>query len=87
MLVGFTLKRDFHIGAAMQGQTDDPFHEVPQIKPHDEQFQHLRRMDALVLNEVRGNGDTFATKQQATNVDGIILPKRNYSVVDNLHLF
>lgn len=70
----------------MQGQTDEPFHKVPQIESHDEQLQHLRRMDALVLDEIRGDGDTFAAEQKATNVDGVILPERNQSVVDDLHL-
>ena len=87
MLVGFALKRDVQIGSAMQGQTNEPFHKVPQIESHDEQLQHLRRVDALVLDEIRGDGDAFAAEQQATNVDGVILPERNQSVVDDLHLY
>ena len=71
----------------MQGQTDEPFHKVPQIESHDEQLQHLRRVDALVLDEIRGDADAFAAEQKATNVNGVILPKRNQSVVDDLHLY
>jgi hypothetical protein len=44
-------------------------------------------VDALVLDEIRGDGDAFAAEQKATNVDGVILPKRNQSVVDDLHLY
>jgi hypothetical protein len=42
-------------------------------------------VNALVLDEFRGDGDALAAEQQSADVDGVILAERNQPVVDNLH--
>ena len=71
------------VGPPWQRQSDEPLHEVPEIEAHDKEFQHLCGVNALVLDEFRGDGDALAAEQQSADVDGVILAERNQSVVND----
>ena len=68
--VGFPLKRDAVVGVALLRQFDQPFHHVPHIKGQDTHFEHLCRVDALMIDEPRCQTDVAAAKQDPQDIDG-----------------
>lgn len=86
MLVGFALERNVGVGSSAHRQADEPLYDIPQIEAHDEHLQHLRRVDALVLNEVCRDAHPFTAEQQAADVDGVVAAKGQQAVVDDFHL-
>ena len=87
MSVGFAFERDVQVSTSVHRQAEEPFDEVPYVEAHNEHLQHLCRMDALMLDEFRRDGNALAAEQQTADVDGVVLAERNQSVVDNLHIY
>ena len=71
--VGLALQRDVGVCPAFHGQPDKPFGHIPQIETHDAHFEHLGRVDALMLQEGGCERGSFAAEEQPQNVDGIIV--------------
>lgn len=61
------------IGIALHGQADEPFKEIPNIKSHEQQFDHLACVNLLMANNVRGDYRKLTAKEQSHDVDGIIV--------------
>lgn len=85
--IGFTLKGNIAISASRHRQAYEPLNEVKEIEADDEHLQHLRCVDALMLDEIRSNGGAFSAKQYSADVDGIVFTEWQQSVMNNFHLY
>ena len=67
-------------GIAAFDETDAPLHHIPQIEPHDEQFEHLSGVYMLVSELGRREG--HLGEDDAQEVDGPVGTERYEMVVD-----
>lgn len=64
-------------------QQHQPFHHVPQVKAHEQQLAHLRRMDAFVVQQLRRQPRAVPHEKHAKQVHSIETAKRNERVMDD----
>ena len=84
--IGFALERDPAVGPSFQRKADEPFDDVPEIESGNAHLQHLRRVDALMLDEIVRQYDTLAAEKQAEQIDRVVAPERDETVVDDPHV-
>ena len=85
--IGLSLEGDVAIGVASHDESHEPFNHVDEIEKDDSQFQHLPCVDALVVDEFVGQVHAWMHKEDAHQVDGREMSKRDMSCPDDFHLF
>src|SRR3712207_1447763 len=83
--IGLAFERDMRVGTPLHGQADKPFYHIPEVETYEAQLYHLRRMYALVLNEVARNERTLTAEEQSEYVDGIVLPRWQQAIMYDFH--
>ena len=76
IIVGLTLKTDVEVGISPEEQPDKPLKEINDIERQVEQFAHLRRVDALMVDEALGNLNVGMHKKHAKEIDGGVVARR-----------
>ena len=84
--IGLALKRDVAVGVAAHGEPDGPFHQVGQVKAHEQQLALLCRMDALVVHHLVAQVHARVHKQHSQQVDGREAVKGQYGRADDFHV-
>ena len=84
--VGLAFEADGTVGAvtvAEQNEPHEPFDQVPEVEPDDEELEHLCRVDALVVDVGRCERQVAAREDDAEEVDRPKTGKGDETVADN----
>ena len=83
--VGLPLEGDTVVGAPLGGYLDQPFDDIPQIEEDDAHLEELCRMDALMVDELRGEACLGATEEDAEKIHGGIVFEGQVFVAYDFH--
>ena len=68
--MGLALKRDVAVGIATHEEADNPLKEIGNVKEHEQHLALLRRVDALVIQQLMAQIDARVHKHHPQQVDG-----------------
>ena len=83
--IGLALKRDVAVSISAHGQSREPFHQIGQIKEHEQHLALLHRVYALMVHQLMAQINPWVYKKHPQKVDGRETAKRQYVRADNFH--
>lgn len=83
--IGLSLKRDITVSITTHRQPDDPLHEIGQIEEDEQHLPLLRRVDALVVDQLVAEVHPMMYKEDSQQIDGRESMKGQYRSPHNFH--
>lgn len=68
--MGLALKRDVAVSIATHAEADEPLKEIGNVKEHEQHLALLRRVDALVIQQLMAQINARMHKHHPQQVDG-----------------